>query len=79
MGLCYSKPKMTIEQVNASYALLLLFGNKIIDASSYSRHHPGGEQMLSERKGKDIQNDFKFHSKRARQVLLCFHIANLKT
>ena len=79
MGLCNSKQKMTIEQVNKSYAILLLLGDKIIDATSIYNFHPGGQQAIMEKKGKDIRNDFRFHSKEAQKLILHLHIADLQT
>ena len=73
-----SKPTMDINTFTKSEKLLLLIGNKIIDATDFCHKHPGGEQALLDNEKTDISHHLQFHSSYAQKKMLSMHIANLE-
>ena len=50
---------------------VVIFNGAVIDVKEYAPDHPGGEQYLTERLGKDIVEDFEDaeHTRSARNIL----------
>ena len=50
---------------------VVIFNGSVIDVKEYAPGHPGGEQYITERLGKDIAEDFEDaeHTRSARNIL----------
>eukprot|EP00040_Diaphanoeca_grandis_P033118 m.202042 g.202042 ORF g.202042 m.202042 type:complete len:470 (-) comp32813_c1_seq1:31-1440(-) len=68
-----------VRRCNHSKACWYVVRNKVYDATDYlaSGVHPGHTKTLLKKAGQDATNDFKFHSKQARNSLAKMHIGSL--
>lgn len=51
--------------------------NKVYDVTPYINEHPNGLKIFLSKSGKDVYNDFLFHSKKNRKVWKKFFIGYL--
>ncbi|KAM4614330.1 fatty acid 2-hydroxylase [Discoglossus pictus] len=81
-----SERRITLAQLQesrSSGACWVLRGHKVYDVTGFVRLHPGGESLLQERAGKDIQGDLEGpphrHSDNALRWLEQYYVGELET
>ena len=52
-----------------SERVLLRLGNKIIDATDFIQHHPGGVESILKKNKCDITIDYNFHTLTSRRLM----------
>jgi len=62
-------PKIKYSEYKSSKKTYFLLGNKVIDATNFIELHPGGKACLLKHNKHDIKKDYKFHSKKAQNLM----------